>query len=58
MDILKYLFAPEGFLWPYNLFYALLAVVSWLWFTPGLDRTAHFQVGVDCRNLRSATPCS
>src|SRR5271169_325171 len=43
--ILKYLFAPEGLLWPYNLLYALLAVATWLWFTPSLDRTAQFQVG-------------
>ena len=43
--ILKYLFAPEGLLWPYNLVYALLAVVTWLWFTPSLARTAQFQVG-------------
>ena len=44
-DILKYLFAAEGFLWPVNLLYALLAVISWLWFTPSLARTAYFQIG-------------
>ena len=43
--VLKYLFAPQGFLWPYNLLYALLAVASWLFFTPGLARTASFQPG-------------
>jgi len=43
--ILKYLFAPEGFLWPINLVLAGVAVVSWLWFTPGFDRTATWQVG-------------
>jgi hypothetical protein len=32
------LFAPEGFFWPYNLFYALLAIISWLYFTPSLAR--------------------
>jgi sterol desaturase/sphingolipid hydroxylase (fatty acid hydroxylase superfamily) len=37
--------APEGFFWPYNLLYALLAVVSWLYFTPSLARTARFEVG-------------
>jgi sterol desaturase/sphingolipid hydroxylase (fatty acid hydroxylase superfamily) len=45
IKILKYLFAPQGFLWPYNLVVALIAVVSWLFFTPGLDRTATFQAG-------------
>ena len=44
-DILKYLFAPEGFLWPINLVLAGVAVVSWLWFTPGFDRTVTWQVG-------------
>ena len=45
LDVLKYLFAPEGFFSPYNLLYALLAVVSWLYFTPSLARTARFEVG-------------
>lgn len=44
-EVIKHLFAWPGFLWPWNLFYAALAVVAWLWFTPGFDRTAHFQVG-------------
>jgi sterol desaturase/sphingolipid hydroxylase (fatty acid hydroxylase superfamily) len=44
-NVAKYLFAPEGFLWPWNLFFAGIAVVSWLWFTPGFDRTAHWAVG-------------
>jgi sterol desaturase/sphingolipid hydroxylase (fatty acid hydroxylase superfamily) len=44
-DVAKYLFAPQGFLWPWNLFYALLAVVAWLWFTPGFDRTVRFEAG-------------
>jgi len=41
--ILKYLFGPVGLLWPYNLGVALLAVLAWMYFTPGLDRTAHFR---------------
>jgi len=45
LDILKYLFGPQGFFLPYNLFYALLAVVCWLYFTPSLARTARFEVG-------------
>ena len=44
-EILKYLFAPEGFLWPVNLLFAAIAVASWLWFTPGFDRTVRWQVG-------------
>ncbi|MCK5673454.1 MAG: sterol desaturase family protein [Spirochaetales bacterium] len=40
----KYLFAPEGFLWPYNLIYGLLAVLAWLYFTPDLSRTVNFRI--------------
>jgi len=43
--VLKYLFAPQGFFLPYAAFYALLAVVSWLFFTPALARTVRFEVG-------------
>ena len=45
IKILKYLFAPVGFLWPYNLAVALIAVAAWLFFTPGFERTAQFEVG-------------
>jgi len=45
LEVLKYLFGPQGFFLPYNAFYALLAVVSWLFFTPGLARTVRFEVG-------------
>ena len=34
-----------NFYWPYNIFYAVLAVVCWLWFTPDLSRTGSFSVG-------------
>ena len=44
-SITKYLFAPEGFLWPVNLFFVALAVVSWLWFTPGFDQTVRWAPG-------------
>ncbi len=43
--IATYLFAPEGFLWPVNLVLVVLAVVSWLFFTPGFDRTDRFAPG-------------
>lgn len=42
--VLKYLFAPEGLLWPWSLFFAALAVASWLWFTPPLAEMATFKV--------------
>jgi len=42
---LKYLFAPEGFFCPYNLIYGLLAVFSWVWFTPQLSRAVSFEIG-------------
>jgi len=45
VGIARYLFAPEGFLWPYNLLVFLLALVSWRWLTPGPQRTAHLQAG-------------
>ena len=34
-----------AFYWPYNIFYTVLAVVCWLWFTPDLSRTGSFAVG-------------
>ena len=34
-----------GFLWPYNLAVALIAVAAWLFFTPGFERTVQFEVG-------------
>jgi sterol desaturase/sphingolipid hydroxylase (fatty acid hydroxylase superfamily) len=43
--VLKYLFGPVGLLWPYNLAVALLAIVAWLFFTPGFERTASFELG-------------
>jgi sterol desaturase/sphingolipid hydroxylase (fatty acid hydroxylase superfamily) len=44
LAILKYLFKWEGFFWPYNLVYAILAVVCWWFFTPSLAQAARFQV--------------
>ena len=40
--ILKFLFGYEGLLWPFNLFYLGLAVVSWLFFTPTMERMSSF----------------
>jgi sterol desaturase/sphingolipid hydroxylase (fatty acid hydroxylase superfamily) len=45
VKILKYLFGPVGFLWPYNLAVALISVAAWLWFTPSLAVTATFSLG-------------
>jgi sterol desaturase/sphingolipid hydroxylase (fatty acid hydroxylase superfamily) len=44
-EILKYLFGAQGFFLPYNALYALLAVISWLYFTPSLARAARFEAG-------------
>jgi sterol desaturase/sphingolipid hydroxylase (fatty acid hydroxylase superfamily) len=43
--IFKYLFAPQGFLWPFNLFYVVLAIVCWKFFTPELSQAANFRIG-------------
>jgi sterol desaturase/sphingolipid hydroxylase (fatty acid hydroxylase superfamily) len=32
-------------IWPYNLFYAALAYVCWLYLTPSLETTTHFNFG-------------
>ncbi len=45
LEVLKWLFGWQGLFLPYNLFYGLLAVVCWLYFTPSLARTARFEVG-------------
>lgn len=45
LAVLKWLFGWQGFFLPYNLFYGLLAVICWLYFTPSLARTARFEVG-------------
>jgi sterol desaturase/sphingolipid hydroxylase (fatty acid hydroxylase superfamily) len=34
-----------GLLWPYNLAIVILATATWMFFTPSLDRTVHFQLG-------------
>ena len=43
LRIVRYLFAPQGFLWPYNLLVFLLALASYLWLTPGPGSTAHLE---------------
>ena len=45
LEIVKYLFAPQGFLWPINLFFAALVIGVWFFFTPDLSRTETFAVG-------------
>ena len=34
-----------GVIWPYNLIYAAMAFVCWLYLTPSLETTASFQIG-------------
>ena len=42
-------------LWPYNLIYIGMAVVSWLYFTPSLETMKHFQPGwIGALYLRNA----
>jgi len=43
--IARYLFAPEGLLWPYNLIYVLIAIGIWYFFTPDYERAATFAPG-------------
>ncbi|WP_199563528.1 MULTISPECIES: sterol desaturase family protein [unclassified Oceanispirochaeta] len=43
--ILKYYFGPQGFFFPNNLIYALIAVMSWVYFTPELSRAETFSFG-------------
>lgn len=35
--VLKWLFGADGYLWPWNTLYAVLAVVTWFWLTPPLE---------------------
>ena len=43
--IIKYFFAPQGFLWPINLFVALVSVGVWILFTPALEKSETFAIG-------------
>ncbi len=45
LKVLKYLFGPVGYFWPFNALFAAAAIVSWLFFTPDLSRTVTFQIG-------------
>ena len=45
VEVIKYLFGWMGFYVPYNLFYAILAIVAWVFFTPDAARTARFEAG-------------
>lgn len=43
--VVVYLFGWQGYFLPYNLLFAALALLSWLYFTPDLSRTVTFQAG-------------
>jgi len=43
--ILRYLFAPVGLLWPYNLALVILALLTWRFLTPGAAQTRHLALG-------------
>ena len=36
VKLVKYFFAPQGFLWPINLMVALISIGVWFFFTPGI----------------------
>jgi len=42
-ELLKWVLAYPGFLWPWNSVYLLITVVSWFWLQPALERCVHFQ---------------
>jgi len=41
--VLKWLFGFPGYLFPWNVIYMGLAIVTWLYFQPGLDRCVEFK---------------
>jgi sterol desaturase/sphingolipid hydroxylase (fatty acid hydroxylase superfamily) len=43
--VVKWLFGYPGYLWPWNSFYAVLAVLVWLFATPSLEQMRSFSAG-------------
>ena len=43
--LLKYFFGYPGYLWPWNLGYMTLAIVTWFFLTPDISRMASFEAG-------------
>lgn len=56
MNIVKYLFAPQGLLWPVNFFFGAVSVFAWLFLTPSLEQMSTFAFGLIAQiYLRNAT---
>ena len=45
LGFLKWLFGYDGYLWPWNALYALIAVLFWFWLTPAVATMQHFAPG-------------
>ena len=43
--VLKWLFGYNGYLWPWNIIYVAMAVATWLWLTPDLERMRNLELG-------------
>ncbi len=43
--VATWLFGWGGYLWPYNLFYALVGIAVWLWLTPPMAEMREFEFG-------------
>lgn len=45
LKVFKYLFGWVGYFWPYNALFAVVAIISWVYFTPDLSRAVTFRIG-------------
>ena len=43
----KWLFGFPGYFLPWNVLYAVLALILWTWFSPSLETTKTLEVGLD-----------
>jgi len=44
-QLVNWLLAFPGFLWPFNSVYFLITVITWLYFQPDVSRTGEFRIG-------------
>ena len=51
LAFLKWLFGFPGYLMPYNVFFMAVAIVSWLFLTPEMERMTRFEPGWDDPHL-------
>ena len=57
LAVVKWLFGYPGYILPWNLFYALVAVAVWFWATPPLAAMTNFEPGWIALIL-AAQPCA